>query len=355
MAACPYNRLMNAARSLLVLALAGSACGARSGLDGAEPTAAGGAGSPQLPAIRLNCPESSADPRLPRVAPEGATELDASAFVDGNVRSYRWSVQEEDCDAVVPRAGYLLEDASSKVVRFRPARPGPYRLALEVVGPNNEKGRCEFPLSVSGRGLRVELCWDTSTTTDLDLYVHAPFNEAPWFDPAASEITSGMTNDTCNTANCTPVLRFGLQRASWGYPDSPLEACAAGPNGDAFRAQGRCPNPRASDDNNQNISSGTTERIQLDNPRRGERFTVMVQNFSNSAAAPHVFVYCGAQRVAALTAPAQPARFRVPDPGRFGVMWRAAHVYPELNAAGETSTCRVTETALGLTVDNPAF
>jgi hypothetical protein len=338
------------------LLVACPSCGARTSLElPAADSAAPPATTTSPPALQLLCPTSLDDPRLPVVSSEGLTELDAAAFIQGDVRSYKWSIDEEDCDRVVPRAGYILEGSTNQIVRFHPARPGSYRLRLAVVGSAGDEGRCEFSLNVRGRGLRVELCWDTSTTTDLDLYLHTPFNQAPWFAPSSDGVIDGMTGDTCNTANCTPDLRFGQPRANWGYPDSPLAICSAGPSAKEFQALGRCPNPRAGDDNNQQIASGTTERVQLDNPGHDQRFSIMVQNFSNSPAQPHVFVYCGSTLAGRLEPPPAPPNFVTPTPGRFGVMWRASNVTTHVNAAGETSDCELEPARLGVTIDDPSF
>jgi hypothetical protein len=197
---------------------------------------------------------------------------------------------------------------------------------------------------VAASGLRVEACWDTSTTTDLDLYLHTPRNHEPFFTPTAFEVIDAFTPATCNAANCTPDLRFSAERADFGYPDSPLEACDAGPSAAGFRALGRCPNPRSGADDNQKDATGASEIIQLDAPLDGDTFRVMMQNFDNGPARPKIFVYCAGQRVAELDAPAQPASFVTPDPEVFGVMWRAADIVTH-TSLGQLS-CSVSPLAL---------
>jgi hypothetical protein len=201
--------------------------------------------------------------------------------------------------------------------------------------------------------MRIELCWDTSTTTDLDLYLHTPFTRAPWFSGAGS-IIDGLDASTCNTSNCAAGLRDET-RVDWGYPDSPLSACRT-PSFEELLDLGRCPNPPAAADNNQQIAIGTTERMQLDNPREGETFRVMAQNFSNQFARPHVFVYCGGQRAGAFDAPAVPANF-VSDilPTVFGVMWRAADIVTHVDAAGKVSCDALPVKEDATTIENPKF
>lgn len=309
----------------------------------------------------MSCPTTLDDPRLPLVEPERQTVIDGSQFVEGVARSFRWTVEEEDCDAIVPSEGYVLKGANTAKVAFQPSRPAPYKLKLEVTGVRGEHESCELRVPVRGRGMRFELCWDTSTLTDLDLYLHTPFDTLPWLSPSASGVVDGINGTTCNLANCTADLRFKKPRTNWGYADSPLSACDAGPAAPQFRAKGICPNPRAGLDNNQDLAEGTAERIQLDNPKHGQRFRVMVQNFDNGAATPHVFAYCAGQRAGAVEAPNDPPLFRAANPGRFGVMWRAFEVVPQVDGAGNTLGCSVTalqapnSSRLDVTIDDPRF
>jgi len=141
----------------------------------------------------------------------------------------------------------------------------------------------------------------------------------------------------------------------WGYPDSALSACSTLAFQD-FLAVGRCPNPRTANDNNQQLASGTTERIQLDNPADAQQFRVMVQNFDARPAHPHVFVYCGGQRVAAFDSPASPSNFIGGNPGAidFGLMWRAADVTTRVDASGKIS-CSATAVTDAVTINDPRF
>jgi hypothetical protein len=207
----------------------------------------------------------------------------------------------------------------------------------------------------------VELCWDTSTTTDLDLYLHRPNSTAPWFDPAAYDVIHGMNDDTCNTANCgaKPRTDLGvvLARADWGNADSPLAWCTAGPSAADFLALGRCPNPRAGVDNNQDLATGTSEVIQLDNPDEGGTYRVMAQNFDNNPAAPEVFVYCAGRLAGSFGPPPRPPRFVAQSRGVFGVMWRAVDITATLDGAGTAVGCAAVEVPKdqAVTIDDPRY
>jgi hypothetical protein len=216
-------------------------------------------------------------------------------------------------------------------------------------------------VQVPGRGVRVELCWDTSTSVDLDLYVHTPENQAPFLDPALGKVidAAATSYDACNPVNCPATIR-SQERVDFGYPDSPLEFCEAGPSADAFLALGYCPNPRSGLDNNQDLSNGTTETVQIDNPNPGDVLRVMAQNFSNEDASPSVFVYCGGRLSGAFPPPTPPGEFRSDNPGGFGVMWRPADVLVLEPEAGVTQ-CLVEElrdpsgTGPNITVNDPSY
>jgi len=332
------------------------ACGARTGLlaDSEAEGAAGNAGAhTRPPPVTTNCQLTGDDPRVAGIKPDEVATIDGADFVIGDVKSYHWTLQMEDCDAVVKDAQFKLEGVDSRVLRFQPSRPAFYHLTLEVTGVAGDRTSCKLEVPVAGNGMRVELCWDTSTTTDLDLYLHTPFDREPWFGRESRTVVAGLNNTTCNTSNAAPVLR-GLTRVDWGYVNSTLNACNT-PSFQDFLGVGRCPNPRAAADNNQDIANGTTERMQLDNPRAGQSFRVMVQNFTNLPARPHVFVYCGGQRAAAFDAPSSPANFVASAPGGFGVMWRPADITTNVDASGKVSCDAVAVASSALTIDDPSF
>jgi hypothetical protein len=253
----------------------------------------------------------------------------------------------------VQNAEFVLQDAGSRFAKFQPSRPSRYHLTLQATDSIGRQASCKLEVPVKGVGMRVELCWDTSTSTDLDLYLHKPSDQQPWFTPGATSIASGLDNTTCNTSNCSADLR-GKPRIDWGYADSPLAACRT-PSFQGFVNGGRCINPRAADDNNQQIASGTTERMQLDNPKSGQSFRVMAQNFSNTRATPHVFVYCGGERAGAFDAPASPSGFLTGNPGTWGVMWRAADVVTMVDAAGNVACSANPVGAGAVTINDSRF
>jgi hypothetical protein len=306
--------------------------------------------------VALSCPTDPNDARLSPIGQGQSARIDGSQFVTGSVATWSWSVVNEDCDAVVKRQSYSLEPRDQAVVTFRPGRPTSYVLRLHVTDASGDEAECQFEVPVVGRGLRVELCWDTSTTTDLDLYLHRPFNTSDWFTFSSGGLAYAMTGDTCNPANCPADLRFGYPRVDWGYPDSPMEWCDAGPSAADFRRLGRCPNPRAGIDNNQNLITGTSEVIQIDVPEAAP-YRVMAQNFSNTPASPQAFVYCAGRPAGSFAPPSRPPNFVANPEGVYGTMWRVADITPTLDAGGAMTGCSAEPIpeAEGVTIDDPRY
>jgi hypothetical protein len=311
--------------------------------------------------ILLDCPTTLDDPRLPPLAPGHPGQIDGYALTRVPVSSFRWSVVHQGCDTMLPEPRYAVSGTSSPVVTFAPARPGAYELGLEIQTADGRRESCAFQVWAAGQGLLVELCWDTNTSVDLDLYLHRPDTDDPWFAADSFDVLSGIDSSTCNTSNCAAQLRFNRSRADWGYPDSPLERCETGPDWTGFLSLGRCPNPRAADDNNQTIATGTAELVQLDNPLDGQTFRIMVQNFENGPAEPHVYVYCGGVLQHHLPPPAWPPDFWLSGASGFGVMWRPADVRVQVNANGVTTGCTVQELRSPnsdtdyVTIDDPSY
>lgn len=303
--------------------------------------------------LTMRCALEGDDPRVAGIKPDQLTTLDAADFVVGDAKGYSWTMLKEDCDAVVWLTQARLEGTNQRVLRFQPSRPAAYHFNLKATDSSGRSASCDLSVPVEGIGMRVELCWTNSMTTDLDLYLHSPANREPWFTPGLSDLSSSLNNTTSNNLNATASLRV-TDRVDWGYADSPLSACQT-PAFDGFVAGGRCPNPRASDDNNQELSTGTTERTQLDNPRNGDTFRVMAQNFNNLSARPQVFVYCGGERAGAFDAPAEPLGFMTKNPGVYGVMWRAADVTTSVDAAGKVSCSASPITTNAVTINDLSF
>ena len=249
------------------------------------------------------------------------------------------------CDELLPTPTFVVTGGATRDASFRPTLSGDYTVMLRVTTPSGEVLTCTFVVHIAGPGLRVELCWDTSTSVDLDLYLHDPRNTAAWFDGTTSPLDS-VNSSSCHWANCEAILRADLPRADWGYAASPLSACELGPHGTDWRfSVGSCSNPRLDIDNNLVKTSGAPENINIDQPRDAESFRVMVENFTGDDARPIINVYCGGHLRATIgAAPDVVPDFSGPDSlTTLGAMWRAADIAVHVDSAtGETTGCDVT-------------
>jgi len=180
------------------------------GTGGSADGGAGGFGGAP-PSLELSCPTGPDDPRLPVLKLGTPTALDGSRFVSGDVKTWHWTLVREDCDAVVADPEFVLQGGERPVLMFQAVRPSNYHFTLKVVGAAGDSGSCKFDVPTDGRGMRVELCWDTSQNTDLYMYLHNPFDRAPWFTAGVGMLADGINGTTCNVANCTANLRLGLR------------------------------------------------------------------------------------------------------------------------------------------------
>lgn len=290
----------------------------------------------------LDCP-SPGDPRVPTGAPFAEYPLVGSMFYPGMARAWRWRVEGGPCDRLAPRLeSFELRNATRETATFVPALSGDYTITLEVTTVEGTRLSCSWVVHVSGPGLRIEMCYPESETQDLDLFLHRPDTMSPWYPMGATAFMPSP--DACGWHNCEATLRGGpgTMRADWGYAPSPLSECENGPQGRQWRTLGFCANPRLDIDNNLSEGIGVPENINVDAPRDGETFRVMVQNYSGAMARPVVNVYCDGRRVATYgAAPDTLPRFvgRRGDDG-IGAMWRVVDVTTRVDAAG-TVTCEL--------------
>jgi hypothetical protein len=295
------------------------------------------------------CP-GAGDARVPDGAPFRDYPLRGRDFYRGAARAWRWSVRGGPCDAITVRPSFALRDATRADATFVPQLSGEYTVTLQVESESGEMLSCSWVVHVAGPGVRVEMCYPESDRYDLDLFVHRPGSDAPWYRDFARN-AHWPTNDVCGWHNCEAHLRGvgtgfpaeEVPRADWGYAPSPLSECEHTPYGHEWRALGYCANPRLDLDNNLAEGRGVPENINIDTPRDGDTFRVMVQNFSGWRSRPLVNVYCGGRRVATFGAPPDEVpRFEgLPGRDAIGTMWRVADITAHVDAAGDTTGCAV--------------
>lgn len=313
-----------------------------------------------------SCP-GPGNPRVPDGRPLVAYPLKGEDFYSGKALFWSWKIEGGPCDAMPsgPRS-FQLASETSRDATFTPRLSGDYQVRLAVITEPGEAFTCTFVVHVDGPGLRIEMCYPESEYQDLDLYLKQPGHTSPWFVANSPMMPNA---DQCDWHDCEATLRGGdtlltteTRRADWGYSSSPLSECRGGPQGDQWANLGYCANPRLDIDNNLREGTGLPENINVDAPREGDVFRIMVQNFSGTLAHPIVNVHCGGHRVATLgAAPDELANFQSSSGASVGAMWRVADVTTHLDALGKT-TCDVAPlhpdgavTGYRLTVDDPSY
>ncbi|MGE5788252.1 MAG: hypothetical protein ACM3ZE_26890 [Myxococcales bacterium] len=316
-----------------------------------------------------SCP-GPGDPRIPELRPFEHLYLRAGDYFVGDARRFTWSVQGGPCDRIAPTSqkSFELKDASSADAEFVPRLSGDYTISMSVEALSGEMFGCEWVVPVRGPGLRIEMCYPESAVSDLDLYVKRLSTPTPWFD---SDIVYDPNLDACAWANCEAQLRGDevwnsgaktVSRADWGYAPSPLSECIEGPQGERWVELGYCANPRLDIDNNLSQGIGLPENINIDQPRDGDGFRIMVQNFTGSLSHPIVNVHCGGVRVSSFGVPPDTVDLVLDRPSNgVGVMWRVADVVTRVDNDGHVD-CVVTglhprgqHTGYSITVDDRAF
>lgn len=291
----------------------------------------------------INCP-SPGDARVRDGAPFRPYVLRGGDFYPPSLaRAWRWQVRGGPCDEATRRPSFELTGASSETATFVPRLSGDYTVTLTVISTSGMTLSCTWIVHIEGPGLRVEMCYPESETQDLDLYLHEPNDTSDWFPRGGSTFQPYLTS--CGWHNCEATIRGRdmagnpVPRANWGYAPSPLSECENGPQGDQWRRLGFCANPRLDIDNNLSEGTGLPENINVDHPREGERFRIMVQNFTGRLAHPIVNVYCSGRRVATYGAPPDEVRRFEGAAGGMpvGAMWRVADVTTHVDAMGRTS------------------
>lgn len=292
------------------------------------------------------CP-GPGDPRVAEGQPFVDYPLRGRDFFDGTAASWSWTIEGGPCEAILPRRSYTLTGATSETATFHPTLSGDYTVTMTVVTSTGETFTCTWIVHVRGPGLRIEMCYPESETQDLDLFLSRPGYSGSWY--IDTDDAFQPAREACGWHDCEGTIRgtlpgFGgaYPRADWGYATSPLSECEGGPLGAQWRALGYCANPRLDIDNNLSEGIGLPENINVDVPREGERFRIMVQNFTGSVSYPVVNVYCSGRRVATYgVAPDRVMGFSgTSGYSGIGAMWRVADVTTHVDASGET-TCDV--------------
>jgi hypothetical protein len=288
----------------------------------------------------LMCPTT-----VPDSAPYTDVKYMGASYFKGTAASWSWTVQGGPCDQLFLTTTGMPPAQSFTITGGNTANPtmhftlsGDYTITMTVTDGAGKKSTCTWVQHVNGPGVRVELCWDTTGISDLDLHVHKPNSTTDFFKTAGG----ADSPDDCDYRNC-PAGSSGPSVPSWGYTPSPLAQCSGGPLGFAWILDGSCRNPRLDMDNV--ITVGGSENINVDNPKDGESFRPLVHYFGGGPKLTHplVNIYCGGHIKATYgQAPDTVSGFMTSGDWAGGDMWRVADVKAIVNSAGVTTDCTVT-------------
>jgi hypothetical protein len=277
-----------------------------------------GAGNACSAASKVTCPAPGA---LAEARAYRDYVVDGTQFVHGEVAEWSWTINGGACDELFVGEGkpptFTVRQASGSQLTFQPGASGDYNVHMTAMLATGETASCTFPVHVAGVGLRVELCWDDTGTSSLDLHLHAPHTTTPWYPVSHS--------DACDFAAPTP---------DWGYAASPLSECEDGPGGEGWRAVGACKNPRLDLDNW--LDLGLPENIYVDLPEDGATYRAMASySVGVGARTPIANVYCQGRLVASFgRAPDIVPGFDTPSDDS---TWRVADITTHVDASGVTS------------------
>ena len=220
-------------------------------------------------------------------------------YYDSDKVTWEWTMSKGPCDTVLGKTSFTTKAAktleglegdgeetdvvsgvgfSQFKVNFKLS--GNYTLHLKITRENGEIYECEWKLKVESNGLRVELCWDTTgpAGTDIDLHLGKNGVTTSW-----GNIYNTTDNLACYYMNCKYDLSEG---PDWGYEKTE--------NYDKDGNKGMMRNPRLDMDNV--VTVGKPENINLDNPKDGDTFRVLVHRFhfnTTFETHPVVNIYCG--------------------------------------------------------------
>lgn len=213
-------------------------------------------------------------------------------FNDADTATWTWTLTKGPCDEVLGKVNSYVKGGKTLAevgdvdtdngtqntvvsgvglsqfkVKFRLS--GNYKLHLKVDRGNGEIYECEWVIRVVSAGLRIELCWDTNNTVDVDLHMGK----------------NGKTSDWASSSACY----FSTKNPDWGYLKTDNY------NKDGVWTQ-NMNNPRLDIDN---VHAGAIpENINIDNPEPNDVFRVGARYYpftspDNKVTHPVINVYCG--------------------------------------------------------------
>ena len=249
--------------------------------------------------------------------------IDGSEFyglTDGDQATWTWTLTKGPCDIVLNKTSFAVKGGKTeaevsgtgssttsvsgigmKFFKVNFQLSGSYTLNVKITGTDGQTRECSWVIRVVSQGFRVELCWDTTGSVDVDLHLAKVGTSSDW------------RSSSCYYGNCK-----NTGKPDWGYAttiNSILNQTTL-----EFEHNKTAYNPRLDLDN---ISkSGIPENINLDNPNNGDTFRIGVNYYSGSLLThPVVNVYCGGTLKSTFGVEPQVANFKGAS-----TLWKVAEV-----------------------------
>ena len=341
--------------------------------------------------------------------PANLPVIDGATWIQGGLvaSAWKWEVTGGDCDNILPhpsfqlyptklatgqapvgvRQGNLGANSNQVGLVYGPPSAGPQiypafalsgdylaRGVFKVAGVFRE---CTVRIQVRAPGIRAEACWTNMganllAQNDVDLHVarlqgatcnatgHGWFGTCRGITPDTNSPKDDLGDD-CYYQPKTGCTGFNSNPSSWGYAQSPTDACHGwGSNRDPLSG---CDNPRLDRDNVQCDATVkdpsvagfgglgafcAAENINIDNPKHGDRFAIATHAYGLSGEVkPHVNVYCNGERRLALghdpTSGQDFPKLKTTSSGDAqGDLWEAAVVEAIVDGSGVMTDCVVT-------------
>jgi hypothetical protein len=264
----------------------------------------------------LACPTT-----VPDVYPYSQVTFSASDYFHGDAMRWHWNVEGGPCDQLFltttgtpPHQSFITQGVHGPDLSLYMPLSGDYTITLQITDTSGTKWGCKWVQHVNGPGVRFELCWDTTGSSDLDLHVHRPNSTTDFFETS----TGDDSPDDCDYRTCGGASATGVV-ADWGSASPSLDL------------------------DNINMIGGS-ENINIVQPHDGDRFRALIHYFKgNKVTHPLVNIYCGGHIKATYgQAPDQVQGFDVGNGWANGDMWRVADVAAVVDGMGMTSDCTVT-------------
>lgn len=289
----------------------------------------------------INCPQSD-DPTLQGAMPFTDFVIDGGNYYFGTAVRWEWTISNGPCDEVLGQRAFTVNGnnqlnyvADTQQITLNFNLSGWYTITMRVYYNATEYYECTFILKVEGPGLRVETCWDTAGSTDLDLHLMKQGYGTNW-----------CGSEDCRWNNCKGS---NWAQSAWNQANSSIDFCIGTDSGPSFNTNyGVCKNPRLDIDNIDRV--GIPENINVDYPSDGQTYRVGLHFYSGSPTThPVVNIYCDGQRLATYGYPtSNQVTFSTSSYNCSAAdLWRVADVLTEVDPVSGAVTCTVTPLSSG--------